>query len=210
MTHAVINPTILLVPGLRDHVADHWQTLLEAKLPQTRSVPPLEQDKLSRAARVAALDDAIANIDGPVILVAHSAGVMITAHWAQTHCRPIHGALLATPADLETPLPPGYPTMDVLLDHGWLPVPRSRLPFPSILAVSSNDALCSTQRAKKMATRWGSRLVELGDVGHLNPFAGYGPWPMAETLIDSLRPFAKGVRSGHSRTSGSSTSATSN
>lgn len=26
-------PTILLVPGLRDHVAKHWQTLLEQKLP---------------------------------------------------------------------------------------------------------------------------------------------------------------------------------
>lgn len=209
MMHAVINPTILLVPGLRDHVADHWQTLLEAKLPDARSVPPLEHDKLSRAARVAALDDAIADIDGPVILVAHSAGVMITAHWAQTRCRPIHGALLATPADLETPLPPGYPSMDTLLDHGWLPAPRARLPFPSILAASNSDALCSTQRAKQMATRWGSRLVELGDVGHLNPLAGYGPWPMAETLIDSLRHFAKRARPGRSRIGGSNSTATS-
>src|SRR5579871_3997456 len=112
--HAVTHPTILLVPGLRDHVAEHWQTLLEATLPNTRSVPPLEHDKLSRAARVAALDEALAGIDGPVILVAHSAGVMITVHWAQTHQRPIHGALLATPADLETPLPAGYPGIDAL------------------------------------------------------------------------------------------------
>ncbi|HEY2621857.1 MAG TPA: alpha/beta fold hydrolase [Dyella sp.] len=181
------NPTILLVPGLRDHVAEHWQTLLEAKLPATRSVPPLEHDKLSRAARVAALDEALADIEGPVILVGHSAGVMITAHWAQTHHRPIHGALLATPADLETPFPPGYPTMDALRDHGWLPIPCARLPFPSILAFSNNDPLCSAQRAAQLGACWGSRLVELGDVGHLNPLAGYGPWPMAETLIDSLR-----------------------
>ncbi|MBV8259392.1 MAG: alpha/beta hydrolase, partial [Paraburkholderia sp.] len=98
-------PTILMVPGLRDHVAEHWQTLLESKLPNAASVPPLEYDKLSCAARVAALDAALAKIDGPVILVAHSAGVMITVQWAQRHSRKIHGALLAAPADLETPLP---------------------------------------------------------------------------------------------------------
>lgn len=185
--HSVTNPTILLVPGLRDHVAEHWQTLLEAKLPNTRCVPPLEHDKLSRAARVAALDAALASIEGPVILVAHSAGVMITAHWAQTHHRPIHGALLATPADLETPLPPGYPSMDALREHDWLPIPRARLPFRSILASSNNDPLCSAERAAQLAARWGSHLVYLGDVGHLNPHAGYGPWPMAEALIDTLR-----------------------
>lgn len=179
-------PTILMVPGLRDHVAEHWQTLLEAKLPKARSVPPLEHDKLSRDARVAALDEALAAIDGPVILVAHSAGVMITAHWAKTHQRPIHGALLATPADLESPMPSGYPTMDTLREHGWLPIPRMQLPFPSIVASSTNDPLCSAPRAAAMANDWGSLLIELGSVGHLNPAAGYGPWPTAETLIDSL------------------------
>ncbi|QNK01388.1 RBBP9/YdeN family alpha/beta hydrolase [Dyella telluris] len=180
------SPTILLVPGLRDHVADHWQTLLEAKLPNARSVPPLAHDKLSRAARVAALDEALAGIDGPVILVAHSAGVMITVHWAQTHKRPIHGALLATPADLESPMPAGYPGMDTLSEHGWLPVPHTPLPFPSVVAFSDNDPLCSAPRAAELANQWGSMLVELGEVGHLNPAAGYGPWPMAETLIHTL------------------------
>lgn len=185
MTH-VTSPTILMVPGLRDHVADHWQTLLQAKLPNARSVSPLEHNKLSRAARVAALDEALAAIEGPVILVAHSAGVMITVHWAQVHRRPIHGALLVTPADLESPMPVGYPTMDVLREHGWMPIPRTRLPFPSMVASSNNDPLCTAPRAAELANDWGSLLVELGDVGHLNPAAGYGPWPMAETLIDAL------------------------
>ena len=42
--------TILIVPGLRDHVEDHWQTHLERKLSSVRkvvTVPPLEADKLS-------------------------------------------------------------------------------------------------------------------------------------------------------------------
>ncbi|MBF6991872.1 MULTISPECIES: RBBP9/YdeN family alpha/beta hydrolase [Cupriavidus] len=186
--------TVLLVPGLRDHVAEHWQTLLQAQLPNARSVPPLEHDKLSRDARVAALDAALAEIDGPVVLVAHSAGVMITVHWAahaDTHAaaenrRKIRGALLATPADLETPMPAGYPDTATLAQHGWLPVPRSPLPFPTILAASRNDPLATYPRAAEMASDWGSKLVDLGEVGHLNPAAGYGPWPRATALIDEL------------------------
>jgi uncharacterized protein len=181
-----MTPTILMVPGLRDHVAEHWQTLLEQKLPRVASVPPREHDKLSCAARVAALDAALAKIDGPVILVAHSAGVMITVHWAQQHSRRIHGALLAAPADLETPLPAGYPTFDALAENGWQPIPRTPLPFPSIVGASRNDPLAQFERVVAMASNWGSRLVDLGDVGHLNPAAGFGEWPTAETLIHQL------------------------
>jgi len=180
------SPTVLIVPGLRDHVAEHWQTLLEAELPNARSVPPLEHDKLSCAARVAALDAALAQIDGPVVLVAHSAGVMITVHWAARHSRPIQAALLATPPDFEAPLPAGYPDQASLAANGWLPAPVARLPFPSIVAASRNDPLASYERVAGMADAWGSRLVDLGDVGHLNPAAGYGPWPRATELLAEL------------------------
>ncbi|MGO4304957.1 RBBP9/YdeN family alpha/beta hydrolase [Cupriavidus sp. RAF12] len=178
--------TVLFVPGLRDHVPEHWQTLLQAQLPNARSVPPLEHDKLSRAARVAALDQALAAIDGPVVLVAHSAGVMITAHWAALHQRKIRAALLAAPADLESPMPAGYPTRAALDEHGWLPIPRHPLPFPSIVAASRNDPLAAYTRVEQMARDWGAGLVDLGEVGHLNPAAGYGPWPQATTLLERL------------------------
>ena len=49
-------------------------------------------------------------------------------------------ALLATPADIERPLPDGYPTLQSLDAHGWLPVPRSKLPFRSIVAASTTPA----------------------------------------------------------------------
>jgi predicted alpha/beta hydrolase family esterase len=177
---------ILFVPGLRDHVAEHWQTLLSAEMPGSRTVPPLEHDKLSCAARVAALDEAVNAIDGPVVLVAHSAGCLMVAHWAQRHRRPIKGALLATPADIATLLPPGYPTFDQLQDNGWLPLPRTPLPFPTLLAASLNDPLCDFDRAAELASDWGSRLISLGEVGHLNPASGFGPWPGARPFIDEL------------------------
>ena len=180
-------PTILIVPGLREHVPDHWQTLLAAKLPRVRSVAPLEHDKLNCAARVDAIDSALAAIEGPVIIVAHSAGAIMVARWATRRAtREIQGALLAAPADLETPMPAGYPTIDVLNDHGWLPIPRATLPFPSIVAASGNDPLTRLERARDFAEAWGSRFVELGAVGHLNPASGYGEWPQAEEFIREL------------------------
>lgn len=181
-----ISPTILIVPGLRDHVEEHWQTILERKLHRAHSVAPLEHDKLSCAARVEALQAAIEKIDGPIILVAHSGGVMITVHWAQKYKRPIQGALLAAPADLEAPLPAGYPTVDTLRDNGWLPIPRGKLPFPGIVAASTNDPLGDLDRVRQYAADWGCELVEIGAVGHLNPAAGFGEWSQAEELIGRL------------------------
>jgi predicted alpha/beta hydrolase family esterase len=183
-THA---PTILFVPGLRDHVEEHWQSILQKKTPGARSVPPLEHDKLSHDARVEALEKALSEIDGPVILVAHSAGVMITVNWAQKYSRPIHGAVLAAPADVESPMPAGYPTVDVLRENGWCPVPRDRLSFPSIVAASTNDPLCAFARAAGFARDWGGRFVDVGTVGHINPAAGFGEWAQAEDLIRQLR-----------------------
>lgn len=179
-------PTILIVPGLRDHVPAHWQTLLQAELSNAVSMPPLERDRLSCAAQVAALDAALAKIDGPVILVAHSGGCITVAHWAQQRARAIHGALLAAPPDFESPLPAGYPKQADLAQNGWLPVPRKPLPFPSLVAVSDNDPLGRKDRVLELARAWGSRTVEVGAVGHLNPAAGYGPWPRAKELIREL------------------------
>jgi predicted alpha/beta hydrolase family esterase len=52
----VATPTVLIVPGLRDHVEEHWQTLLAAKLPQVRSVPPMGRENLDLAMRMEAID----------------------------------------------------------------------------------------------------------------------------------------------------------
>lgn len=178
--------TVLIVPGLRDHVAEHWQTLLEAKLSKVRSVPPLQTDKLSCAARVEAIQHELAQIDGPVILVAHSAGVLMVVHWAAKYQGQIKGALLAAPPDLDASWPEGYPTPQTLRENGWEPLPRGPLPFPSIVAASSNDHLASLDAVRRMASDWGSQLLELGAVGHLNPAAGFGPWPQAEELVRAL------------------------
>jgi len=187
---ALATTTILIVPGLRDHVDTHWQTLLAAdfvaRRRKVRTVPPMGRADLDCAARVAAIECAARAIEGPLIVVAHSGGCIMLAHWARQTQRRIHAALLVTPPDFEAPMPAGYPTLGELQANGWLPVPRDTLPFPSITAASRNDPLGRYERAQALAHDWGSLLVDLGEVGHLNPASGYGPWPLGEALIAEL------------------------
>ncbi len=178
--------TVLFVPGLRDHVEDHWQTHMARAIPGSVTVAPLTVDGLSYAARVAALDAAINAIEGDVILAAHSAGCLMVTQWARNPTRKLRGALLVTPADVENPLPEGYPKLDALRANGWLPIPRSRLPFPAIVVASRNDPLASYEKVAELAQAWGAELHDAGEVGHLNPAAGFGPWPEAAKLLQRL------------------------
>ena len=190
-------PTILFVPGLRDHVAEHWQTHLAAEIPGSVTVEPLQENRLSLAARVERLDRTLQGIAGEVILVAHSAGVLISVQWAQRVTRRIRAALLVTPADVERPLPDGYPIYEDLAENGWVPIPRTRLPFPALVVASRNDPLADFDRVESLAKDWFSPLHDAGAVGHLNPAAGYGPWPdggklLARMLMDTHQRAASG------------------
>lgn len=179
--------TVVLVPGLRGPVEDHWQTRLAATVPGARTVPPLGRTDADLLARVALLDQVVAQAPGPVVLVAHSAGVLVTVHWAARRgTTRVVGALLATPPVLDEELPPEYPSLDRLRAHGWLPIPQGPLPFASTVAVSSDDPLADPVRVRHLAAAWGSRVHDLGAVGHLNPASGFGTWPEAVDLVDQL------------------------
>ena len=178
--------TLVIVPGLRGHVEDHWQTRLAARATDVVVVPSFGRDKRDLEGRVADLHQVISDASAPVTIVAHSAGVLTTLHWALRHDLPVRGALLATPPDLARPLPPQYPGLAELEESGWLPVPRARLPFPSIVAASTNDDLSDFENVRRLAHDWGSRFIDVGPVGHLNPASGFGDWPGAEALLHVL------------------------
>ena len=97
----------------------------------------------------------------------------------------------ATPADMETPMPAGYPTVEQLDSNGWLPIPRQRLPFPSLVVGSLDDPYMDFATTRKMARLWGSDLVDIGYAGHINIRSGYGRWPTGYELLELLKGESK-------------------
>lgn len=167
---------VLIVPGWTNSGPEHWQTLWERELPQARRVEQRDWDLPEREAWVAALDAAIRASSDPPILVAHSLGCVMVAHWAVTRASSVQGALLVAPADVErTDAPEAI--------RGFAPIPKTPLPFPSILVASSNDPYTTPARSFALASAWGSECVFIGEAGHINSASGLGSWPDGRRLL---------------------------
>lgn len=171
---------VLLVPGYQGSGPGHWQTLWEAALPQATRVEMPDWEHPEPEGWLAALAAAVAACAEAPILVGHSLGCITIVHWALRHAAPIHGALLAAPADVERP-----GGLEALRAFG--PIPQRTLPFPTILAASANDVFMTHDRAVALGQAWGARRVDLGAVGHLNVASGHGPWIRGVELLAELR-----------------------
>lgn len=171
--------TVLIVPGWGDSGPEHWQTLWERANPNFRRVVQRDWHYPIRVEWVETLRGDIRAAAGSVVVVAHSLGCIAVAHCAQVGPLLVRGALLVAPPDVEHPDFP--PVME-----GFAPIPRTRLPFPSLVVASRNDPFAAFERSQVLAEAWGSRFVDAGNSGHLNADAGFGPWPVGETLLAEL------------------------
>ncbi|CAH0184915.1 hypothetical protein SRABI118_01347 [Massilia sp. Bi118] len=171
---------ILIVAGLWNSGPQHWQTHWEAKYSKWERVAHRDWHAPDRDEWVAELDAAIAACDGRPILVAHSLGCMLVAQWAQagSHLN-VAGAFLVAPSDVDAP---SYP-IDA---GGFRPVPMAKLPFPSVVVASTDDPYAEIGRSRAFAQAWGSKLIEIGDAGHINADTGYGPWPEGERMLEAF------------------------
>jgi predicted alpha/beta hydrolase family esterase len=171
---------ILIVPGYRDSGLGHWQTLFETRLPGAERVHMPSFAVPDRDGWLEALDRAIAAAPAPPVLVAHSLGCIAVARWsAERGRRPVHGALLVAPADVEkAELPPPV--------RAFAPIPTETLPFPSILVASTNDPYLDLLRAESLASAWESFLHVVQGGGHLNVESGHGSWLDGELLLGEL------------------------
>jgi predicted alpha/beta hydrolase family esterase len=66
-------------------------------------------------------------------------------------------------------------------------MPLGRLPFPSVVVASTDDPYVTIERARTFADGWGSRLVTVGDAGHINSQSGLCDWPAGFALLQELR-----------------------
>ena len=165
---------VLILSGLWDSGPQHWQTHLEARHPEWRRVAHRDFNDPAKDEWVAELDAAVAACAGAPVLVAHSLGCILAAHWAASGS-PLRaaGAFLVAPSDVDAP---SYP----IDTNGFAPVPMAPLPFPSIVVASTDDPFVTRERAQAFAAAWGGRHVEIGAAGHVNADSGFGPWPLVE------------------------------
>ena len=163
---------ILIVPGIGGSGPEHWQSRWEAKLPTARRVQQADWNRPDAATWVQALGAAMAQGDKPLVIVAHSLGVITAARALETHRgRPVAGAFLVAP--------PAEPAIAAIpeIAADFRPYPRAPLPCPSILVASTDDPYASLDAAEALAKDWQATFLNAGAAGHINTESGHGPWP---------------------------------
>jgi predicted alpha/beta hydrolase family esterase len=172
---------LVIVPGLGNSGTDHWQTLWEKGHPHAARVQQRDWDHPDRNGWIAALDETVRHTGGPVALVTHSLACALVAHWALGHdTRPVRAAFLVSPSDVDSSehTPPEA--------RVFAPMPMERLPFPSFVVASEDDAYVTVPRARSFAAAWGAEMVSMGQAGHINSQSGLGTWPTGEALLREL------------------------
>lgn len=174
-----MNTNVLVVPGIGGSGAQHWQTRWELLQPSFTRV--VQQDWVTPlcADWVRVLENAVAASGPNTVLVAHSLGCLLVAHWAAQTARTIHGALLVAAPDPDGPCFPAGA-------RGFAPVPLQRLPFESIVVASSNDPFGSVAFLSHCADQWGSRFINIGEAGHINAESGLGVWTEGFEILKQL------------------------
>ncbi|MBM3553641.1 MAG: serine hydrolase family protein [Alphaproteobacteria bacterium] len=162
---------ILMVPGLYDSAPEHWQSRWQAKLSTARRVTQRDFGNPKRAAWEETIAREVLASARPVVIVAHSLGVIGALHAAQRVGDKIAGAFLVAPpseaAIRELPV----------VDSAFLPVPRARLPFPAAMVGSSDDPYADLLFTRHLARDIGAQFIDAGASGHINVDSGHGPWP---------------------------------
>ncbi|MCA3243601.1 MAG: alpha/beta hydrolase [Rubrivivax sp.] len=173
-------PRLLVVPGLHGSGPDHWQSWLQRRTPGSRRVEQQDgsqPDLDAWAARIGATLEA--EPPGPWIAVAHSFGALaLVQHLLGT--APADDGAGVVSALLVAPASP--------VRFGVGPRLARRVSSAELLVLTSgNDPWLPTELALTWAHAWGARLTDLGDLGHVNPASGFGPWPQVLPFIERLR-----------------------
>ena len=172
--------TVLMVPGINNSGPDHWQSRWQASHPSFQRIEVTDWRHPTCTAWGEAIDAALQSIVHPVVIVAHSLGCLGVVHWS----RRVHPARVAAVLLVSVPDPDG-PAFPVEAT-GFGNLPMQRLPFNSIVVSSCDDPYGTPDHARRCASAWGSRFVEIGAAGHINADSDLGDWPVGWELLRSL------------------------
>lgn len=71
-------------------------------------------------------------------------------------------------------------------------MPEQPLRFPSLIVASANDPYGTVDYSDLRARQWGSRLIVLGPLGHINAGSNLGDWPEGRDILTSFRAEIEG------------------
>jgi predicted alpha/beta hydrolase family esterase len=173
----------LLLPGYQNSGPLHWQTLWEAGNPAYKRVMQMDWDHPDMEAWSGNLESAVQAARGEVILLAHSLGCLLVAHWAAS--APILSRSKVKAAFLVGVVDPAGPAFPKAA-KGFSPIPFDPLPFKSLVVASTDDPYASVEFALRCSQAWHSLFEAIGPKGHINAASGIGVWPEGKALLAGL------------------------
>lgn len=174
---------ILLIPGFEGSGPDHWQSQWRQNRPNCHWVEQSDWNAPVLEDWLTTLHGAITACEAPPVLVAHSLGCALVAHWFQgMDSAPVAGVLMVAPADVDSDQ---HIPAEV---RAFGPMPLMALPCRAIVAASRNDPYVDYKRAVFFSTAWGASLVDVGEQGHINAESGLGAWDDGWSLVEKLMP----------------------
>jgi predicted alpha/beta hydrolase family esterase len=161
-------PSYLILHGYQGSGPGHWQVWLAGRLQATDALVRFPDLPDADAPRLDAwLETLDRELSDDTIVVCHSLACLLWMHHVAGGGRPARRILLVAPPSLAGApemLHPFFPAPDVALDDARL-------------VCSDNDPYCPEGAANVYP---GLAVDLLAGAGHINPDAGYGPWPSAE------------------------------
>jgi predicted alpha/beta hydrolase family esterase len=171
--------TFITLPGMGGSGDAHWQSLWERANGCFKRFEPSSWDEPELSNWIDAVDKALMATKTNPVLVAHSLGCLLVAHWARRSIKSVAGAFLVSVPD---PAGPEFP-VDAA---SFRDVPAAPLPFPALIVTSTNDPYATIAYSESMAESWRTGLVEVGALGHINASSGLGDWPQGRQLLDAF------------------------
>jgi len=165
----------LILHGWQGSGPDHWQTWLAGRLGARATYPELPRPFTPR------LDDWLealeAELQGHSVVVCHSLACVLWLHHARRAAGP--------PVDRVLLVAPPSESVNCADLHGFFPLTvepsdLGRAATGTRLVCSDNDPYCPEGALRVYGEPLGIDTELIAGAGHINPEAGYGPWPEVE------------------------------
>lgn len=173
LNQALAGYPALIVPGLNNSDAQHWQTHWQAQLLGSRRIKLNDWATPNLNKWCEAIEQALAAAHEPTILIAHSFGALASARMAQLQPEKIRALFLVAPAD-----PDKFSIADQL--------PQQPLGVKTQVIASTNDPWMSADKAAQWALNWGADFLLVKDLGHINSASNIAQWPQGMEQLQRL------------------------